>query len=329
MLGVELGTKPCLGNRPRHKTWIYKKSSAQNPLNSAQNPIWIQQDFQVSVASTPPWIISLTVLRLMLEARWCLQKAQSGQAAEVAVGNPKPRRGPPTSYQPYLPGPSTCPTWPFSTSGWFFEVWSKQTFFIPGKSWINKRPKTCSTNWQPHSWFERRPSAYQRNDNVTSHELCMDQFLERKLSNQAGGHLIRFETLGMWTTWVQCSHYFLPASKPISLCWLPANAGTCCWLLPVVRCHICRWPCSVRNPVISTSLLNESCPAVCKFHQVSCLGLKLLRFYQPTACFKMICRRYIKASDAGVLGAVQIRAHHLPHRADFGLRGTADHDTLT
>ena len=38
-----------------------------------------------------------------------------------------------------------------------------------------------------------------------------------------------------------------------------------------------------------------------------------------------VLRRYATSADVGKTGGFQLRMHQLPHRADFGLRGTSDH----
>ena len=47
--------------------------------------------------------------------------------------------------------------------------------------------------------------------------------------------------------------------------------------------------------------------------------------------FGVLCtirRSYLAAADVHTVGAGVIRPFHLPHRSDFGLRGTADNAAL-
>ena len=44
----------------------------------------------------------------------------------------------------------------------------------------------------------------------------------------------------------------------------------------------------------------------------------------PHICSYLLPRTYVTADDVGKVGPLEVRPYHLPHRSDFGLRGTPD-----
>lgn len=80
------------------------------------------------------------------------------------------------------------------------------------------------------------------------------------------------------------------------------------WLLQMVGCHL------------SSSRRNVP------YSDVWIVIIHPRKFQEKTVCVKPhLVRSYVTANDVGKTGPVQVQPHHLPHRQDYGLRGTSDH----
>lgn len=117
----------------------------------------------------------------------------------------------------------------------------------------------------------------------------MDEFLTTKLSDQAGETLV--------TTFL----FISSVTDGIPVVRLTPSSSTSGWMWPFRQIQLC------------------ARLSVCEF-----IFKPIFRKKNHLACL----RNYITVNDVGMTGPAHIRPMHLPHRQDFGLRGTSDHVLL-